>query len=200
MVRAILEGRKTQTRRVFDAKKLSKMSGQTWTHAGIGAFHQAFPESDWPWRARAGEFNVWSPVFACPYGKPGDRLWVRESFRQMQDGIDYKADHEYRIGFTWKPSIHMFRKDSRITLEITNIRVERLREISEDNAKAEGVSIGWYVRDTPDGEERVPTDFVSGFRHAWDKINGKKHPWASNPWIWVIEFKKVNCQSTNDAG
>lgn len=83
----------------------------------------------------------------------------------------------------WKPSIHMFRWMSRITLEITNVRVERLNEISEADARSEGV-VAWHG--TVNG-----TTYIPEFRLLWDKLNGKTWPWISNPWVWVIEFKII---------
>jgi hypothetical protein len=85
----------------------------------------------------------------------------------------------------WKPSIFMPRWASRITLEITNIRVERLQEITEEDAKAEGIENPFFASD------RYWPTFKDRFETLWDSINGKTYPWSSNPWVWVIEFKKV---------
>lgn len=175
MVRAILAGRKTQTRRI------------------VKPLHMATVDSE--------QF----PILAmCPYGSPGDQLWVREAF--IHEPADYcweasvsipcrpaftvyRADHEVDTrGAGWKPSIHMPRWASRITLEITDVRVERLQDISEADAKAEGVSM-------PD-RTPTPPDFWSyqqEFRHLWEQINGPGS-WNANPWVWVIEFKKLEQQ------
>ena len=153
MVRAILEGHKTQTRRVC---KL-----------------QAF--------AYVPQYGLYPP---SPYGVPGDRLWVRETFMATLGGIVFAADggDHYGAGgkLKWKPSLFMPRWASRLTLEIVNVCVERLQEISEDDAFAEGVNTGDWLGD-PVGE----------YAKLWDSINAKRAPWASNPWVWVVEFRKA---------
>lgn len=171
-VRGILDGSKTLTRRV-----LKGAVGFVCSHCG-----ESYSVCD------RGSRIIRVPK-PCPYGKPGDRLWVREGFREMKSGIDYKADHEYRIGFTWKPSIHMPRKFSRITLEVVSVRVERLHEISEADAKAEGMLLIDEPMHADEPIERYSAR--ARFRAEWEKINGKKHPWASNPWVWRIEFRRV---------
>lgn len=139
-----------------------------------------------------------------PYGKTGDRLWVRESFAGDDCmGALYRADFKseeaaklktgelddgewcYR---SWTPSIHMPRSLSRITLEITNVRVERLRDISGADAILEGIRPNL---ETTFGLYGAHADAKAKFATLWDVINGKKHPWASNPWVWVIEFKRL---------
>jgi len=165
MVRAILDGSKTQTRRSF-----------------------------------AGTLGV-TP---CPYGVPGDRLWVRETFVQghpsdagevrydlplrywyRADGdLDMWAGEDGHAGdVPWRPSIHMPRAASRITLEITDVRVERLQAISEEDALAEGVP---FVQNDP--FERTAR---REFQDLWDSLNAKRAPWASNPWVWCLTFKRV---------
>ena len=122
--------------------------------------------------------------FKCPYGQAGDHLWVRETFWKHETGaIFYKADNDnIRNGEKFKPSIFMPRSASRITLEITNIRVERLQEISNEDSLSEGIAI-------PDEPVHfAPREY---FKILWNNINSKKYPWSSNPWVWVIEFKKV---------
>jgi len=132
----------------------------------------------------------------CPYGTIGDRLWVRETWAphpQDPSTIFYRATVESEPGIRvwdgpWRPSIHMPRWASRITLEITGIRVERVQDISEEDARAEGVGAhgGWNADETEYGvNARGP------FSHLWDSINAKRHPWASNPWVWVIEFREA---------
>ncbi len=151
MVRAILAGTKTQTRRVC---------------------------------RKVGERG------ADGYGDVGDRLWVRESFAPLyfDDGrpaymADYDGDVVPRPRF--KPSIHMPRAVSRIDLEIDAVRIERLQDITEADAKAEGV--------TDDGGPEVGLDASprAAFRVLWDVISGKRAPWASNPWVWVVGFRRV---------
>lgn len=149
-------------------------------------------------------------VQKSPYGQPGDRLWVRENGwerpertpKMMREGADtwepyyYDADGLHysevedfkRWGFKRRPSIHMPRWASRITLEITAVRVERLQDISEADAIAEGcetaidVSGGW--------EYHAMGTYRDGYRLLWDKINGPGS-WDTNPWVWVIEFNRV---------
>jgi hypothetical protein len=174
MVQAIMEGRKTMTRRVISPQpKLSERVGFMWKGRayGIGFNHDDTIR------------NFARPC--CSYGGPGDRLWVRETWGKVCDGsIVYRADYPGKkpylspsVGGPWKPSIHMFRKYSRITLEITSIKVERLQSIGQVAACKEGC---------PDFVE--PLEW---FQNLWDSINGKKYPWSSNPWAWVIEFKRI---------
>lgn len=166
MVRAILEGRKTQTRRAVKFQ---------WCGSGEALMHQA----------------TFDPAYKCPYGQPGDRLWVRETFRSKQqcgETIDwtYRADcpalTEYL--FPWKPSIYMPRRASRITLEIMSVRGERLQDISEEDAKAEGCE--WSQWSFPNSTRPGK----SAYRALWESINGPGS-WDQNPWVWVIEFKEV---------
>lgn len=173
MVRAILEGRKTMTRRVV------KIDSPTLE------FDTCTPY--WPTCTGKGGDFIRVP---CPYGQPGDRLWVRETwgsgftdmnFKTLTKGAKYKADYPDDTKFTggkWRPSIHMPRWASRITLEITNVRVERLREIDEEEARAEGfLNNNWATA-------------RGNFALLWDEINGPGS-WDKNLWVWVIEFKKL---------
>lgn len=174
MVKAILDGRKTMTRRVIKPQP-------------------EYTECSYTVRLRS----------KCPYGVIGDRLWVRETYfpnEGQTPNIIYKADwndrHETGIIFAcaWKPSIFMPRKYSRITLEITNIRVERVQEISEEEAKKEGVGDPY---DYQDGDYYDVLDFDGveinkcAFAGLWDSINGKKYPWTKNPYVFVIGTKKI---------
>jgi hypothetical protein len=212
MVRAILDGRKTQTRRVVKTPAKYKNfyldgAGQ-WTNSKTGEWHDIAYDAMLNEENGMASFLVagdmgWDGGIPCPYGTVGDRLWVRETFtdtvEHMPEGIYYKANYSWADAkefFKWKPSIHMPRGASRITLEITGVRVERLMDISERDAIAEGVEFlekvnvfknyqipypaGWFY----------PHQSVDSFRTLWDSTN-KKHPWNSNPWVWVIEFKKV---------
>ncbi|MHB0973915.1 MAG: ASCH domain-containing protein [Thiobacillus sp.] len=170
MVRAILAGTKTQTRRVVKPQPggLLKL-----------ALHLA----------RRG-LPIWfcdGWDGTCPYGQPGDQLWVRETFAPMTTGYAYLADPVWRDSPSgrWHPSIHMPRVASRITLEIVSVRVERLQDISESDALAEGVSpdmgLCWQSGDdTPRGM----------YGELWESINGPGS-WDANPWVWVVEFKRV---------
>jgi hypothetical protein len=201
MVRAILEGRKTMTRRVV---KEFPTIGYRWggwivessSRKETGAA-TVVPESNSQYCA-TGKIAK-----RCPYGNPGDRLWVRETFSQHPQFADvaYRADGEEfkdSDGFTWipkwKPSIFMPRALSRITIEITNVRVERLQDISEGDAKSEGVDAEFEfdletLMNKQTVFEKLQT-FFFGFKHVWKKINGPGS-WDANPWVWVIEFKRV---------
>ena len=177
MVRAIIDGTKTQTRRVY-----KPLRPAPYEHIEDGSVW----EMD-----ECGEYVMRQ----CPLGTIGDRLWVREAFYECvnnNDCIRYAADgpaptSDTRI-YRKRPSIHMLRRDSRLTIEITGIRVERLRDISEEDARAEGVGVhgGWNADETECGvNARGP------FSRLWDSINAKRHPWASNPWVWVVEFRRA---------
>lgn len=173
MVRAILEGRKTQTRRLV---KLN-VSGRVWR--GKLSWH----------------IEDRNALRACRYGAPGDLLWVRETFRecpQDQDGncIEYRADRpEYRkrdddpSAIPWTPSTYMPRWASRITLKITGVRVERLQEISDADAAAEGVEP--HEPAAPYGAAHI-----TPYSMLWNAINGADS-WAANPWVWVVSFERV---------
>lgn len=174
MVRAILEGHKTQTRRVIKPKHGGSITGPV----GPGKAVEDLGE---------GEFDL----LHCPYGEPGDRLWVREAFAVLGDRdkhvLHYRATHQ-NAGSGWKPSIHMPRWASRIALEITNVRVERLQDICGEDSAAEGVT-------GPVGSPRVygvvTKQFArEQFMRLWESINGPDS-WQVNPWVWVIEFGRV---------
>lgn len=223
MVRSILAGEKTQTRRV-----VKQARGRVW------------PYGDGEWATYGEEVHV--DVFACPYGKPGDRLWVRETWAEhhpvgIQPGrfsmagragipgpprvayrVIYRADGDpIRVwhcgGFPyrtvdgpsdeidarhpsvcsefpgWRPSIHMPRWASRILLEVTDVRVERVQDISEADCYSEGLPIpGPYQPGTREAVEVV----LPAFRDLWDSINAKRgQGWDVNPWVWVVEFKRL---------
>jgi len=188
MVRAILENRKTQTRRVV--KPQPTIDGGADFEPGSGC-------CDWwfNWKFDDGVDPCDMPKY-CPYGQPGDRLWVREHIKIKEDGgfqwLTYAADDSWvvdpagirrdakRTGNRSRPSIHMPRWASRITLEITDVYVERLQEISEEDAKAEGVL-------------RAGLTYRENFHELWSTIHAADGPngWNANPWVWVIEFKRV---------
>lgn len=180
-VRAILDGRKTQTRRVI--KPQPKF---------IGAPNVPFKTDD---ANPKGIIN-------CLYGKVGDRLWVREIFNCNEEGIAYKATQPDMDGMPWKSPLFMPRGASRITLEITDIRVERVQEITEEDAKAEGIKVlplqddsdpsAWYQYAPGIFQERSAT---KSYELLWDSLNAKRgYPWESNPWVWVISFKQIHNQ------
>ena len=207
MVRALLAGTKTQTRRIVKPQPL-------WVADPSVPFRT--PDAD-P-----------KGIIRCPYGQPGDRLWVRETWRAHKafdiaapnelpkiDGLHYEADEKPRFWDYGKlrPSIHMPRWVSRITLEITGVRCERLHEISEADAINEGIEVcgvgGWrnYLWH---GEPDAPAKTVEGWPHQfsnyhldpvgsysslWERINGP-NSWAANPWVWVVSFRRI---TTDDA-
>lgn len=187
MVRAILAGTKTQTRRVGAKMVRHPDLGNLYTLGALVLEHE--PR------------HVIKR--ACPYGQPGDRLWVRETWGDMalpgySPVYAYRADPEsgegwaVPPGFRWRPSIHMPRRASRITLEITGVRVERLQDISADDAKDEGISefIGGWWCEHDDAEQIAGMTPQEGYRHLWERINGPGS-WDANPWVWVVEFKRV---------
>jgi hypothetical protein len=119
-----------------------------------------------------------------PYGVVGDHLWVRETWQPGTKGISFKADfqHPEKVLNAWKPSIHLPRKYSRILLEVTDVRVQRLTEISDQDARAEGaMDMGL-----------PPNMYVKGFRELWNSINAKRgYGWDTNPWVWSICFNRI---------
>lgn len=171
-VRAILGGRKTQTRRVIKPQPeiLS---------APMGA------KTIW-WKGRDG----WLPASIreyCPYGKVGDRLWVKETFKIIDSFVWYKADGMYIKKRKWKPSIFMPHWASRITLEVVDIRVERVQDISREDVIAEGCE---GMQGEP-REKSLPVHQVV-FADLWDSINAKRgYGWDMNPFVWVIVFKQI---------
>ena len=188
MVRALLDGRKTQTRRPIK-----------WKQTRFTEIGEREDGSKWPWSEDAEHAcDFWHP---CPFGAVGDRIWVREAFRVHSRATDvatlvYKAsernswtEQTRRVPVAvcnkpatpekWTPSLHMPRWASRILLEITGVRVERLRSMSQDDARAEGVIAA-----------SGPMEAGLAFRELWDSIYGEES-WKANPWVWVIEFKRV---------
>ena len=171
MVRAILEGRKTMTRRVIKPRPVSQpMLCPTVTNNG---------QLSWVSQTSAG-----SQIQICPYGEPGDHLWVRETWAhdQVSQGIAYRATDQLPDGGHWSPSIHMPRRASRIFLEVTSVRVERVQDITHKDALREGVS--WSKQDGSP---------IDRFRLLWNSINAERGcGWDANPWVWVISFKRVS--------
>ncbi|SUB07778.1 hypothetical protein [Pantoea agglomerans] len=209
MVRAVLDGRKMQTRRVMKVQPHAGVRNSPFVKSGIEDGH--------------------GKELVCPFGEVGDRLWVRETFRVHSRATDvatlvYKASEQqswtqqtHRVPIEkcnkpavvdkWTPSIHMPRWASRITLEITGVRVERLNSISEADAKAEGLAeitkdgslfkFGIPDRDGYPGTddkgwpwtewERNPVD---AYCKLWQSLYGEES-WQANPWVWVVEFKRV---------
>lgn len=175
MVRALLDGTKTQTRRI--AKEFHGLD--------VDAILKRFPNQS-----------------GCPYGEPGDQLWVRETHRPIFGqtcgliAVDYQADPQEKWGRMrdhagkpkWTPSIHMRREYSRILLEIISVRVERLNDCSEADAKAEGVA-EWARGACAAGNPHSYTN-LGYYMLLWEQINGAGS-WDANPWCWAITFKRV---------
>lgn len=184
-IRAILEGRKTQTRRVMKPQPTGQPVTTTTPGNQFGAI--------WPYDDGTEKYC------ACPYGQPGDSLWVRETWavgpwhRSTKPSelppyteVFYHADNVNHSHFAWRPSIFMPRWASRITLRVVNVRVERLQDISESDAIAEGIKQDANGLWLPGGYDTL----VLAYRDLWDSIYGKTHPWNSNTLVWVLEFEK----------
>jgi hypothetical protein len=236
MVRAILDGRKTQTRRVV--KQAFGQCGdgmgpvarvcEPCTESGFRAVYTDDMDPGWKPLRLPGRHG-----FPCPYGVPGDRLWVRETWAPgwtyggachcvfyRSDGSGWIGDSDHPVtavsrgefGLTeggpscsapsrtkWRPSIHMPRWASRITLEVTDVRVERVRSISASDALAEGS----YLGKCPCLSDRPPRDYFDAafqqhwchvhgdeFTRLWDSINASRgYGWNTNPWVWAVEFR-----------
>jgi len=187
MVRALLEGTKTQTRR---AVKLQVQHDDSWV-GGWKIVHKRVTQALLTFNQLGGKL-LGSDAAICPYGQPGDRLWVRETFCDLDDGeFEYRADGECdpNVVPRWTPSIHMPRAASRILLEIVSVRVERLQDISEKDARAEGVTIeNRHMAGYCAGQFLPPS--IRAYRDLWESISGDGN-WGANPWVWVVEFKRV---------
>lgn len=227
MVRAILDGRKTQTRRIMKNQPAGDYPDTPALIRNVGTGFQ--------WYCHYGE----SSIFNCPFGAVGDRIWVRETWATLgnEDGccVDwndnlckgdereaariYRASCEQRPGDyglwsipdnaywkphtenekfegAWRPSIHMPRWASRILLEITNVRVDRLNSISEQDALSEGIDRE-RLEESQDNYDCIADHNMTGrptatgaFKYLWESIYGEEN-WQVNPWVWVIEFKRV---------
>lgn len=237
MVRAILDGRKTQTRRV--------VRPQPWAGPLPGGKYEA----SGPWVGHDGIWRFMRGVVSrreddigrCPYGQPGDWLWVRETWGwrgsiysvgadHKDQIIEYRADRErryisrpisrrgrdglprhrtrrpgeseqeyrhylHRFWSAWRPSIHMPRWASRITLEITDVRVERLQDITEADIIAEGCTVDAVARWTGVPWSDMPT-LHHAFRVGWDRLNARRgFGWDANPWVWAITFRRLEAAS-----
>lgn len=178
MVRALLEGRKTQTRRIV--KVPSYIDADPGPYSDIEEC--SCEAASYPHLCGIGKVSGCQVCIHCPYGKPGDRLWVRETFR-FCDGqhVEFKANTPELESSEWRSPIHMPRRACRLSLEITDVRVERVQNISEEDAHAEGFGVAFG-----------PGMFSRAFDSYWEEINGKTTPWSSNPWVWVISFKRAS--------
>lgn len=215
MVKAILEGRKTQTRRIIKPQPPRSLYNNK--GSGYWITVEIDGHSHGPWQ--------------CPYGSKGDLLWVKETYAiesnwliesnekypppfndgrpinwLEEEGVKFWEQCHYRATdptpelcyhndvdneptVKWRPSIFMFKWACRLWIEILDVRVERLQDISEEDAKAEGSQIP--CAELPKSCQQATLTERTQFSRIWDSINGKKHPWENNPWVWVIEFKKV---------
>lgn len=234
MVQALLSGAKTQTRRILRDQPMLFVGGE-----GV------VDEAGIPVPRQPAVITLYGDVkvLTCPYGAPGDRLWVRETWRSdAPQRVAYRADgwcgarfdnpddgprwlpwqHGWLQGYTapdvrgsyygetaygdrWRPSLHMPRWASRITLEVTEVRVQRLQDISEEDAQAEGVcgfDSGCCRPCNGAGRNHTwpsgcPTCHGTGHAHVaayealWDSINGDRAPWSANPWVWAVSFRRV---------
>lgn len=216
MVRAILDGRKTQTRRIVMPQP---SNGWKLICPGLCDQKPVLGEitSKHPKRGKFGVFTVKQhdgfterDLIVCPYGQPGDRLWVRESLTLWPGSLEYKADgnpvpmtttsHEQWSWFeSYKnatcPSIHMPRWASRILLEITDVRVERLQDISEEDAASEGAPC--EIGRLEAAILGTQASYRKGFIRLWESDHGEGS-WIENPWVWVIEFKRINQQTEGE--
>lgn len=195
MVRAILDGRKTQTRRIIKDCTVGRDPISKFIQIGK-KFIGCYPE-DVPELIRE----------CCPYGVPGDRIWVRETWAEAGASAPdlklYRANYPAHVpthyenvppaeDVRWTPSIHMPRWASRITLEISGVRVEQLKSISEEEAQSEGVARlreGFWKHYQP-GWTQHQLSARGSFATLWNSIYGSGE-WDRNPWVWVIEFKRI---------
>ena len=229
MVRAILDGRKTQTRRIMKNQPAGDYPDTPALIRSVGGGFQ--------WYGHYGD----SSIFNCPFGAVGDRIWVRETWGVVSHELDedgriqpwspdrpataihempfgngyytghaiYAADGEFTWGdddgyedgrSCWKPSIHMPRAACRILLEVTGVRVERLNSISQEDAQAEGMELtGWRPTYSDPDSGGEVWTPYDNFAQLWESIYGEES-WRSNPWVWVIEFKVVPNVPANSAG
>lgn len=229
MVRAVLDGRKTQTRRIIQspAKNMQASGQKVIDYREPG--DKWYGEHVFSMRNHSGTWCDYTKeqfLAKCPFGAVGDRLWVRETwmpdaprdgtwadvefygckgsplsmiperFRKPEHCI-HRASWDGSEMVGWTPSIHMPRWASRITLEITGVRVERSQDITEQDAAAEGVPpAGDLLPDYPDTYLTPKGDFATAkvaFQRLWESIYGEES-WQANPWVWVIEFKRVEGQ------
>jgi len=215
MVNAILRGEKTQTRRIinhpgnmphFDRLLCDwALSGdphqwdgkeyiRRWQ--GMGLKPPPPKVGDWIWEIQSDVDDTVTLPVPCPYGDVGDRLWVREVWKSHgREGRTcpypaiYRAEYTYeKVGKAlgpWKSPIHMPRWASRIDLEITARTAARLHDITEEDAQAEGIN----------GHEalvgQVANPYVTSYADYWDALNGKRYPWESNPWVWVLTLRRI---------
>lgn len=208
MIRALLDGRKTQTRRVLKLPEQKTLRGE-WEATTAGGPGVTLKDGT-PYPERAAIWHTQTGCCVTPGYVHGDQLWVRERFAVSGIGwgkkpsearggkVHFHADPEHGwhdYWGSWRPSIHMPRWASRLTLTVTDVRVQRLQEISEDDARAEGVERRAFTKlDGTDpqewwvGHENGRATAKSAFRDLWDSLNADRAPWASNPWVCAVSF------------
>lgn len=200
MVRAILAGQKTQTRRVVTPQVSYPKPMKS--HAGL--YLDAYNKTnEWVWWGEDNRIYGTDSYF-CPYGAPGDRLYVRESWnatsidgvswRDMEGGLSQKLCFNWNVrykanpdneGQKWLPSIFMPKVFARIWLCVTDVRVERAQDIKPMDCYHEGVDLHW-------NEPLFGDHSIMLFAELWDSINAKRgYGWGANPWVWVVEFERV---------
>ena len=196
MVQAILDGRKTQTRRAVKPQPAGEI------RRGEPDFNHWIDTKYWERQNQKENRGIGTRGFACPYGQPGgDRLYVRETWAAPhaydhlpprlipQDARIHYAATEDRGGLLWRPSIHMPRWASRITLEVTGVRVETLQDIDLADALAEGISdTGALILDSAGNEQGGP---IAEYAVLWEQINGGGS-WEKNPFVWVVTFRRID--------
>lgn len=199
MVNAILEGRKTMTRRTKGIERIEKVNGmKTLTFPATG---ETVTYVDAAFKSFDVQIN--SGMITCPYGAIGDILWVRETWGLPLGELTFKAgfnvDNPHGIEPRWKPSIHMKKIHARIWLQIADIKIERLQSISTSDAISEGITS--KTEQKRSGRCTFYKDYCNrndwywsakaSFMSLWQKINGRES-WISNPWVWVISFKVLS--------
>lgn len=219
MIQAIQDNRKTMTRRIVKPQPV----GMDGLHCGTPSSFDAYDLTDDDDRPTGFGFRTETGIWPCPYGKPGERLWVRETFLELdhdhwhypgkpRDWIEpysgkgrrnacaYRADCDaeaercrIELGYRkWKPAIHMPRWTSRYDLELVSVRVERLQWITYDDIAAEGINdavVDQTIIQTAASYSMTVRRYL--FSSLWEKINGAGS-WEADPWVWVIEFKRVD--------
>ena len=199
MVRALLAGTKTQTRRA-----IKPQPDDNFYPIDVGLYHPLRIGRDGEERPMPERFGAYDDQddYPCPYGKPGDTLWVREAWGLMglgglssrptplfKPGLVFAADSTEKP-LRWRPSIHMPRWASRITLRVTSVRVERVQDITEDDARDDGVCSTVHFDEAVSTAAAMGTGDVCrhAFRLLWVSINGAES-WEANPWVWVVGFE-----------
>jgi len=206
MIQAILNGRKTQTRRVLKPQPHKYLPEGKYRYDGLQEFIPAIELLDANGEPTEKYFSCGKPRY-----QPNDLLWVREVWRYCEDanGYCYKASQPYEADNCrkfasvcahspkWRSPIHMPKEAARIWLRVTGVKVERLNDISNDDAKAEGIPEGsnstHFNLDGSIKEHIDYTDYIEEYRELWDKIhkNDGYHCWNLNPWVFVYEFERI---------